>query len=168
MTPNKGDPERVIMPDWTETRLILTDLEVKDSSEAITRLGNLLYKYGYVRDTFIPAVLEREAIFATGLPTPEYHVAIPHTDSEHVIHPAIAIATLKNPVVFGEMGNPEAKIDIHLVCMLAVNQSDSLVTLLQNLVEMFQSAGVLEQVMESDPVNIAHIFNQRLSVKVEA
>jgi PTS system galactitol-specific IIA component len=156
------------MQAWTETRFILTDLEAKDSSEAITRLGNLLYQHGFVRDSFVPAVLEREKVFATGLPTPEYHVAIPHTDPEHVIHPAIAIAVLKKPVEFGEMGNPDARLDVHIVCMLAVRQSDSLVTILQNLVEMFQTPGLLEYVANSDPDTIANLFNQRLSIQEEA
>jgi len=151
------------MQEWTETRFILTDLEVKDSSEAITRLGDLLYQQGFVRDTFISAVLERESIYATGLPTPEYHVAIPHTDPEHVIQPAIAIATLKKPVEFGEMGNPDAKLDIHIVCILAVKQADSLVVILQNLIEIFQTPGMLERILKSNPESIAELFNRQLN-----
>jgi PTS system galactitol-specific IIA component len=156
------------MQEWTKPNLILTDLDVKDSCEAITRLGELLTRHGFVRDTFTTAVLEREKVFATGLPTPEYHVAIPHTDPEHVIKPAIAIAVLKDPVEFGEMGNPESKLEIHIVCMLAIQQSDSLVTILQNLVEMFQTRGLLKQIVESDSVTIANLFNQRISILEEA
>jgi PTS system galactitol-specific IIA component len=156
------------MHGWTQPRYVIKDLEVKDSTEAITRLGNLLYQDGLVSSTFISAVLEREKIYSTGLPTPGYHVAIPHTDPEHVIHPAIAIAVLKHPIEFGEMGNPDAKLDIHLVCMLAVKQCDSLVILLQNLVEMFQTPEILERIVKSDPATIAELFNRQLPVQEEA
>jgi PTS system galactitol-specific IIA component len=69
---------------------------------------------------------------------------------------------LKQPVEFGEMGNPEARLDIHVICMLAVKQCDSLVILLQNLVEMFQTPEFLERIVKSDQATIAELFNQRL------
>jgi PTS system galactitol-specific IIA component len=156
------------MRGWTYPHLILKDLESRDSTQAITRLADRLLQDGLVYETFIPAVLEREKVFATGLPTPGRHVAIPHTDPEHVIHPAIAIAVLKHPVEFGEMGNPEARIAIEIVCLLAVKQCEALVALLQNLVELFQTPELLERIVISDPEEIAELFNQRLPLPEEA
>jgi PTS system galactitol-specific IIA component len=124
---------------WTDEGLIVPRLQARSDTEAITTLGNLLHQKGYVRDTFVAAVLERERNFATGLPTPEIQVAIPHADVEHVIRPAIAIGVLDEPVKFGEMGDPDGTVDVRIVFMLAVAQSESLVSVLKGLVGMLQN-----------------------------
>ena len=65
---------------WTQADLIQINLQAEDSYAVIQALGKMLQDQGYVHDSFIDAVLEREKIFATGLPTPEIQVAIPHAD----------------------------------------------------------------------------------------
>jgi PTS system galactitol-specific IIA component len=135
----------------------------EDSTDAISQLGELLLSNDYVKDTFIDAVLEREKVFATGLPTPEIQVAIPHSDPEHVRKTAIAIGVLPEPVSFGEMGNPEGTVDVNVICVLAVKQADFLVSLLQDLVAIFQDAEILHQIVTADSAeDVAAIFNQRL------
>lgn len=154
---------------WTQASLIVPHLKVRNCTEAIQTLGDLLFDGGYVRETFVEAVLEREKIFATGLPTAEIQVAIPHADIEHVIRPAIAIGVLDEAVEFGEMGNPDETVNVNIVCMLAVSKSETLVSLLKNLVGIFQNADVLHQIIDAkDAVKIAAIFNDRLPVKEEA
>ncbi|NIS83563.1 MAG: PTS transporter subunit EIIA [Anaerolineales bacterium] len=149
---------------WTNARLIIPRLIAEDSTQAIKILGGLLYDEGYVRDTFIEAVLEREKNFATGLPTSEIQIAIPHADIEHVIRPAIAVGVLERPITFGEMGNPDGTVDVKLVCMLAVTKSEALVSLLKNLVEIFQSVDLLQQIVKTDDSSaIAAIFNESLA-----
>ncbi len=147
----------------TEPQLILTDLKVKDSEEVITKLADLLNDHGYVKDSFLGAVLEREKIFATGLPTPEYHVAIPHTDAEHVIKPGFAVAVLKEPVLFGEMGTEDSLINVNIVCMLALKKNDMLVEFLQILIEMFQKLGFLRSLIDVSPQVVADLFNNQLT-----
>lgn len=154
---------------WVNEDLIIKSLEASSSEDAIRILGTRLFESGYVRDTYVDAVLEREKVFATGLPTPEIQVAIPHTDIEHVIHPAIAVGVLQDTVEFVEMGNPEGIVNVSIVCMLAVNQSDSLVSLLQNLVGIFQDPVVLHQIVEAGDVSeIDALFNDRLPPYQEA
>ncbi|MEJ2012685.1 MAG: PTS sugar transporter subunit IIA [Anaerolineales bacterium] len=154
---------------WTSPALIEPWLQAADSSQVIRALGGLLLDQGYVRDTFIQAVLDREKVFATGLPTPVIQVAIPHADVEHVLQSAIAVASLRHPVEFGEMGNPEGTVQARIVFMLAVKESDSLVSLLQNLVGIFQDADFLKRILESqDRTTIAELFNARLPSFQEA
>jgi PTS system galactitol-specific IIA component len=154
---------------WTQPSLIKTQLEAVDSSQVITTLGTLLFDQGYVRKTFIQAVLEREKIFATGLPTVDIQVAIPHADVEHVLHSAIAIGVPVQPVLFGEMGNPDGTVQARIVFMLAVKESDSLVSLLQNLVGIFQDSSFLRQMLETeDREAMAALFNARLPSYQEA
>jgi PTS system galactitol-specific IIA component len=147
---------------WTDESLIIPHLQVKSSVEAIAILGNLLHQKGYVRDTFVAAVLEREKTFATGLPMPEIQVAIPHADVEHVIRPAIAIGVLDEPVEFGEMGDPGSTLQVRIVLMLAVTQSEALVSLLKSLVEMLQSPDLLRRVIAADAAEIAAMVNHQL------
>jgi PTS system galactitol-specific IIA component len=151
---------------WFYEDLILTPMEAQNAVDAITQLGTLLQKGGFVKESFIPAVIKREQEFATGLPTAEVGVAIPHTDVEHVLKQAIAIGVLKNPVEFGEMGNPGNMIPVQIVCLLAVAKSEILVKILQSLVQMFQTPGLLKQIAQAkDASEIIKIFRQYCQVE---
>ena len=147
---------------WTDESLIIPRLQVRSDAEAIAILGQLLHQKGYVRDTFVAAVLEREKTFATGLPTPEIQVAIPHADVEHVIRPAIAIGVLDEPVEFGEMGEPDSRLPVKIVFMLAVTQSEALVSLLKSLVEMLQNTDLLRRVIVAGAAEVADMVNRQL------
>ena len=143
----------------------ITSLQADSAQEAIRKLGGALQQKGIVKDTYVDAVLQREEIFPTGLPTPEIHVAIPHTDPEHVIKPAIMLGVLKKPVVFGEMGNPDSQLDVQLICMLAIAKSDSLINLLEKLVVAFQDPEFLKSMICCDDPEIAVTrFNARIPV----
>jgi len=148
---------------WTQADLIQINLQAEDSYAVIQALGKMLQDQGYVHDSFIDAVLEREKIFATGLPTPEIQVAIPHADVEHVKRSAIAVGILADPVTFGEMGSQDGTVDVQIACCLAVKESESLVSLLQNLVGIFQDTDFLHQLLEQDnPEEVAELINARL------
>jgi len=123
--------------------LVLVDIEASDELTVIEKLGCLLLSKGYVKSTYPKAVQDREKIFPTGLPTAGVGVAIPHTDVEHVIGPAIAIGTLKNTVKFKMMGNPEDEIDVQLVFMLAIKEPQVQLQMLQNLMSVFQKKELL-------------------------
>jgi PTS system galactitol-specific IIA component len=148
---------------WTQPELIQLNMEAEDSAGVIRALGGLLHDQGYVHDTFVNAVIEREKVFATGLPTPEIQVAIPHADVEHVKRTAVAIGLLKQPVAFGEMGSTDGTVDVQIACCLAVKESESLVSLLQNLVGIFQDTAFLQQLLaQESPEEVARLFNARL------
>jgi PTS system galactitol-specific IIA component len=153
---------------WLREDLVIAPLRAKNAAEAIIRLGERLQTGGFVKASWTKATLEREKTFATGLPTPEVGVAIPHTDVEHVLKPAIAIGVLEQPVDFGEMGNPGASISVNLVCALAVAHSDLLITLLQQLVKLFQTPGMLKQIVNSqNPAEIIQIFERHIQFEQE-
>ncbi|MDA4633637.1 PTS sugar transporter subunit IIA, partial [Escherichia coli] len=68
------------------------------------------------------AVLAREAALPTGLPLGlDNNVAIPHTDPEHVLKPGLAMATLCRPVAFCNMEDPEEKLQVSVVFLMALN-----------------------------------------------
>lgn len=111
--------------------------------EAIDKLTSLLEAGGYVKPSFRQAVIEREKIFPTGLPTQPVGIAIPHTDAEHVNSGAIAVGILKEPVVFSEMGNPESNVEVFIITMLAISEPDLLIPFLRKLAKTFQNADFL-------------------------
>jgi PTS system galactitol-specific IIA component len=148
---------------WVRTDLVICPLHARDAFDAIAQLGQRLLAAGCVKDSFIPAAIEREKNYATGLPTAGVQVAIPHTDVEHVLCDAIAVGVLPGPVLFGEMGNPGSMVNASLVCLLAATRAERVVSLLQRLAEMFQHADVLQQIVaERDPAAIAALMNQSL------
>jgi PTS system galactitol-specific IIA component len=154
---------------WLREELVLAPLQAKTAAEAISQLGARLQAGGFVKDSWTQASLEREKTFATGLPTPEIGVAIPHTDVEHVLKPAIAVGVLAEPVLFGEMGAPERLVSVKLVCALAVAQSERLVTLLQQLVGMFQTPGALRQIVNGpNAQEIIRVFENYIQFEQES
>jgi PTS system galactitol-specific IIA component len=148
------------------TDLILPRLEARTWQEVIQALGDKLQDYGYVKATYVPAVMEREGVFPTGLPLGDINVAIPHTDVEHVNKPAIAVATLARPVAFGNMGEPGNLLEARIVFLLAMNEPHAQLDLLQNLVKTFQNPQVLENLLgTASPEEIESILQQHLLVK---
>ena len=89
--------------------LVLLDVEARDNLDLLRQAAQRLYEQGYVKESYADAVVAREKVFATGLPTVMGGVAIPHTDVEHVNAPAVCIARLKEPVDFaGDEGGARA------------------------------------------------------------
>lgn len=156
----------VRQPPQVQEELVIVPMQAESAADAIAQLGARLQAGGFVKDSWVQATIEREKTFATGLPTPEVGVAIPHTDVEHVLQQAIAVGVLEKPVTFGEMGNPDSTVPVRIVCALAVAHSELLVTLLQRLAEMFQSPGVLRQIVEArSPAEIVEIFDHHIQIK---
>nr|HUM50060.1 PTS sugar transporter subunit IIA [Anaerolineaceae bacterium] len=85
-----------------------------------------------------------------GLRTAEVAVALPHTEKEHVLKPAVAVAILAHPVTFGEMGTEDQTVPVEIVFMLSIHEPDEQVTWLSRLVSTFQLEGFLS-LLKSSP-----------------
>ncbi len=144
--------------------LILLDFAADDKFDLLNKLSSLLIQKGYAKASFKNAVIEREKIFPTGLITKGANVAIPHTDPEHVIKPAIIFAKLKNPITFKEMGSGEKDIDSELIFMLAINNPKEQVTTLSKLMSIFSNEETLTKFKNSDESSeILELLNKELS-----
>ena len=66
--------------EYLQEDLIVTDISAKNSFEVIEQLGRFLLKKGYIKESFINAVIEREKVFPTGIKSNTLNVAIPHAD----------------------------------------------------------------------------------------
>jgi PTS system galactitol-specific IIA component len=122
----------------------------RDAAQVIGELGGLLEAAGSVRSTFIQAALDRERQLPTGLPLEgKYNAAIPHTDIEHVIRPALALATLTDPVIFQNMIQPEEGVPVQIVFVMALEQPKSQVEMLQEIAGVLQDSQRIELLMQA-------------------
>lgn len=135
--------------EFFQNELIITNLAANQKEEVFRELYNKLYESSYVKESFLNAIIEREKKFPTGLQLSKYNVAIPHTDAEHVLKPAIAMATLAKPVVFKNMANPQEDINVSIVFMLALNAAHSQVEMLQQLIELIQNELFIKKLLKA-------------------
>ncbi len=134
--------------------LVMLNLEANTQTEALEKLAARLFEVGYVKETYAKAILEREKVFPTGLPTEGYGVAIPHTDVEHVIKPAIALGILQKPVKFNLMGDldPNNQVDVQILFMLAIKEPHMQLKLLQDIMEIIQDSELLNKMVKAEDV----------------
>lgn len=126
--------------------LIRLTVEAADSEEALRIVAQGFVDSGYAKDTYPGAIIDRERVFATGLPAPAFDIAIPHCDSEHVIKPGVGIATLKDPVAFHMMGDPETILHPKVLFMLALTEPHGQLEMLQKLIGVIQDTELLEKI----------------------
>lgn len=138
--------------------LVLLNYEAENREDLLYKLASVLNDKGYVKESYIQGVLEREKIFPTGLNTEGVKVALPHTDAKHVNKPAILIAKLKKPVIFKEMGIGENDVEAKLIFMMAVKNPDEQVKTLSKLMGILCQKELLtrlyDSVSESEVVDI--------------
>lgn len=131
-----------------KAELIIPGLQADSSDDIFEALGGELVKQGYCKESYVQALKNREAEFPTGINTGEKGVAIPHTDVSHVNKKGIAIATIKKPVSFMEMGTDDEYVNVQVVFMLAVDEKGHL-ELLQAILGILQDQEVLNRLIEA-------------------
>ncbi|MDO6654789.1 PTS sugar transporter subunit IIA [Anaerobacillus sp. 1_MG-2023] len=143
--------------------VILLGLECSAKEEVLTTMGQNLVNKNLVKESFIDAIIAREIEFATGLPTAGISVAIPHTDVHHVNRKTISMGVLNETVDFGVMGDDSETTPVKLVFMLAMDETHSQLSLLQQLMQVFQSEETLQYlVTEKDKTTIKQIIKTKI------
>jgi PTS system galactitol-specific IIA component len=131
--------------------------------EAVLRLAGLLECGGYVKGSFGRAVLEREEVYPTGLPTKPVGVAIPHTDTEHVKRAALAVGILADPIEFTEMGSADDHVNVSIVAMLAISDPEAVMQVLPQLARALQDEEFLLSLMSAgDEKAVVELVAQRM------
>jgi len=129
--------------------VLMLDIDAKDADEALTILAKRLVEKGYAKESYVQAILDREAEFSTGLPGFGRGIAIPHADPHHVNSSVMAVGILRNPVNFKMMGNHDELIPVEVMFMLALKESHSHMSVLQSLMDVIQNEALLTQIKES-------------------
>lgn len=130
--------------------LIVTGLEAEEEKEVLRKLGSVVVREGYAKESYVDALIAREEEFPTGLDVDGIGVAIPHTSVEHVNKVGIAIAVLNRPITFVQMGTDDETTEVRLVFMLAVVDPNAHIDQLQRIVEIIQDKTVLAKLMKAE------------------
>lgn len=125
--------------------LVQLDWEAADQTEVFERMADILFKNGFVKDTYLESLKAREESYPTALPIKPYPVAIPHTDTSHILRPFIAPIRLKKAVEWREMANNDEIHQVRFIFMLGFLKSEEHIDLLQILVENFQDEELMER-----------------------
>ena len=105
--------------------LIFLNYKTTNFKNLIEELSHILYKKGYVKESYTSAILEREKQFPTGLKTPGINIAMPHTYPEHVIKPAVPAKLIFMLAVT----DPKGHLEILSKLMSIFSQEDKLIDL---------------------------------------
>jgi galactitol PTS system EIIA component len=139
--------------------LCLARLEASSAEDAVRALVSRLVDKGHVLPTYEKAALSREKRSPTGLPFPGVAVALPHAEPEHVVSPAIAVATLAKPVSFRQMGSPGTKLMVSVVVMPAFSAKEQAGAGLSALIEKLQDESLRQRLVEAaDAATIASLL----------
>ena len=123
---------------------------LKNNKEVLSNLADYLKEEKMVKESFKEAILEREKSYPTGLQFDGYGIALPHTDSEHVIKSQIAIMTLEKPVKFVEMATTDKEIEVKTIFMLALKDSNQHIKILQKVMELLQDKEAMSKIESFD------------------
>lgn len=118
--------------------LVCLDLEASTPNEVFEKMGARFLELGYVSEGYLASIEEREANYPTALPVEPYPIAIPHTEAAAILHPFIAPVRLAKTIPWGNMADPDEKLDVKLVFMLGFRDPGAHIELLQILMYNFQ------------------------------
>ncbi|WP_193106599.1 PTS sugar transporter subunit IIA [Brachybacterium sp. FME24] len=133
-------------PPSLELSVVVAQLDVVDAEDVLRSLAGRLLDAGAVTVDFPEALRERERRYPTGLPT-SVPTAIPHADPEHVVLPGLAIATLAQPVAFGEMGGSGSTVDARLVVMPLLTDARAHLAALRRLMGLLRDEEAVEDLL---------------------
>lgn len=119
-------------------KFLYYSFDEEEQEALLTKMSEVLIDAGFVHESYQKAVIEREQVFPTGLPTQGIHVAIPHTDSIHVKKEGFLVGVLEKPVTFEMMASKDVFLDVELIFMLAIKQPEDQLVMLQKLMLLCQ------------------------------
>lgn len=151
--------------DLLDENLIFMNVEAADSESLLHSLADELYSRGYVKKGYGDAVIRRERVYPTGLPTNIMKVAVPHAiERDYVLEPRVLVATLKKPVAFKEMGDGERDVMVDIVFLLAVCGSNEQLTILQKIVGIFSDIDAMSDIKQAgNQTTLYQVLKKHLS-----
>lgn len=130
--------------------LCAAKLDAPSADAVVAELSKRLLAAGHVRSTFEAAARKRERRSPTGLPFAPIAVGLPHAEPEHVISPAIAVASLAKPVRFQQMGAPQITLSVELVVMPVFSSKEQAGASLAKVIEALQMHAFREALMGAE------------------
>ena len=127
--------------------LVFFDFEATDRLDFFKKLGEKLNEGGYIEDTWLDAILEREKNYPTGLECTSVSVALPHVDPSNLKKAYIAIVKPKEPIEFdGMAGTDPVKAQLIINLGLLSHDEDQ-VAVLQAFLGIFIDDAASAEIM---------------------
>ncbi len=146
-----------ILARYLDPRALCLRISARTAGEVIAQLAGRLEEIGVVKPSYRAAAISREAAIPTGLPlAPDFAVAVPHTDREHVLRPGFALGTLTEPVPFRSMENPDEELPVRVVFALAITDKNEQIEMLQAVAELLQDPPIIRGI--ADAASASEIF----------
>ncbi|MCE9921389.1 MULTISPECIES: PTS sugar transporter subunit IIA [Hafnia] len=145
--------------------LTFIDSSFQHQSDYFDSIFLSLKNRGYVRDSFLPAIKQREKLYPTALPTHPYVVALPHTDTEHVIRPFICVTRLYHEITWHEMANDDNELKAKFIFLLGFIDKDHHITLLQTLMECLSDEHFIEEMNQAPtPASLVKLLKSAITI----
>ncbi|MGD0183893.1 MAG: PTS sugar transporter subunit IIA [Roseiarcus sp.] len=145
------------MSQYFDPRALCLRISARTAEEVIAQLADKLEEIGVVKPSYRAAAISREAAIPTGLPlAPDFAVAVPHTDREHVLRPGFALGTLTEAVPFRSMENPDEELPVRVVFALAITDKNEQIDMLQAVAELLQDPPTIRRI--ADAKSASEIF----------
>lgn len=128
--------------------LILLHQNFASAQEIISTLGALAREQGLVDDTYLPAILEREESFPTGLELP-VNIAIPHIDTG-VKRSFVSIATLDKPVTFLNMDHSGDTLGAKIVFVFGILNPKDQIEILKRFACSFAQKDKIQALVDAN------------------
>ncbi|WP_317855172.1 BglG family transcription antiterminator [Chakrabartyella piscis] len=133
----KNTKLNLLIRKFTNEKLFVANLALHTKNDVISHLSNMLCTYGVVGEDFKEYVFAREKIAGTDLET---GIAFPHSLKNIATHSAMAICTLKDPILWNTK-------KVNVVCMYANSLENSSESVL--FVQHFMGAIFAPEFVES-------------------
>lgn len=126
--------------------LIQLDVDVDTADEAIQYMADILYRLEYVEAGYAERVIAREKEFPTGLIGQGCGIAVPHTNPDCVIKPAVCVLIPKKPLRFMMMGTTDKPVMAEIILPLVVKDSKMQINVLRKIAELLKDTQKLDKI----------------------
>lgn len=132
--------------DVMNLEIIDIDLQVSTKDEAIMELSKLLFKQNRISsiEEFIKSVYEREAIGETGMGN---HMAIPHGQTDAVLHASVAVGRVDKPIEWESLDDEPVNL-IFLIAVPKNNKEISHLSILSQLASVLSYEEIQNELMK--------------------
>jgi PTS system galactitol-specific IIA component len=138
---------------------VRTGIDFSSRQQVLAHIGEEMLAKGVVHDTYPAALLEREAVFPTGIALEQHAVAIPHCEAIHAKSPALYLIRPTRPVKF-QQADDDAEIDASLIIALIVENPTAQLKLLRRLFGELQNPETLVALLNAPDSELATLFRE--------
>lgn len=138
--------DKIKISSYLNQKMIFLNQDFKSTDELFETVAKKAESEGFVTDSFLPKIKERESTFPTGLQLETRGVAIPHTDADTIKKEFIAVITDQKGVPFKRMDDPESDVSAKVIFVLGLNKPHAQLEMLQTLMATIQDDALLDKV----------------------